>query len=432
LTGIPREVLAERRARFCEQIGEGVAVLPGAHLVARSNDVHYVFRQRSDLLYLTGFEQPDAVCVLARDKFVLFVQPRDPDAETWTGLRPGVDGATELYDAQEAYPIEELAARLPELIETRRLYYAFGRDRAFDDALQTALGSLRLKVRKGGTVPSEFVDPGSVLNEMRLRKDPEELRVMRAAADISRRGHQAAARLCRPGVHEYELEAELSRVFRRCGGSGPAYPIIVGGGENGTILHYIENRDVLRDGDVCLVDAGVELHGYASDVTRTYPVSGRFVGAARAVYEAVLRAQESALATIGPGVTQPEVHQAAVRVLCEALVELGALEGDVDGLVESEAYRPFYMHSTGHWLGLDVHDVGAYQVDGKPRPLEPGMVLTCEPGLYFSSREQKTPPELHGIGIRIEDDVAITDEGCEILTEEIPKQIDDLEAWMRQ
>jgi Xaa-Pro aminopeptidase len=432
LTGIPREVLAERRARFCEQIGEGVAVLPGGRLVTRSHDVHYVFRQRSDLLYLTGFEHPDAVLVLSRDKLVLFVQPRDPAAETWTGLRPGVDGATQLYDAHEAYPIDELAARLPELIEANRLYYAFGRDRAFDETLQRALETLRAKARKGGIVPSEFVDPSSILDEMRLRKDPEELRVMRAAADISRRGHQAAARICRAGVHEYELEAELTRVFRRCGGSGPAYPSVVGGGENGTILHYIENRDVLRDGDVCLVDAGVELHGYASDVTRTYPVSGRFVGAAREVYAAVLRAQETALATIRPGVTHTEVHQAAVRVLCEALVGLGALEGDVDGLVESEAYSPFYMHSTGHWLGLDVHDVGAYQVDGKPRPLEPGMVLTCEPGLYFSAREQQTPPELHGIGVRIEDDVAVTDEGCEILTEAIPKQIDDVEAWMRQ
>jgi Xaa-Pro aminopeptidase len=432
LKGIPREVFAERRARFCEQIGEGVAVLPGGHLVARSNDVSYVFRQRSDLLYLTGFEHPDAVCVLTRDRFVLFVQPRDPAAETWTGLRPGVDGAIEQYDANEAYPIDELAGKLPELIQTRRLYYAFGHDRALDDTLHGALAALRLKARKGAAVPTEFIDPSSILDEMRLRKDPEELRVMRAAADISRRGHQAAARLCRAGLHEYELEAELSRVFRRLGGSGPAYPIIVGSGENGTILHYIENRDVLRDGEVCLIDAGAELHGYASDVTRTYPVGGRLMGMAREVYAAVLRAQAMALAAIRPGATHPEIHQAAARVLCETLVELGALEGDVDGLVESEAYRPFYMHSTGHWLGLDVHDVGAYQIDGKPRPLEPGMVLTCEPGLYFSSREEKTPPELHGIGVRIEDDVVVTEEGYEVLTDEIPKQIDDVEAWMRE
>ena len=262
MAGIPGEILAERRARFCDQIGEGVAILPGAHLATRSNDVDYVFRQRSDLLYLTGFDQPDAVCVLTRDRFVLFVQPCDPAAETWTGLRPGVEGAVERYAADEAWPIEELDAKLAQLIETPRLYYAFGHDRALDERVLRAVETLRARVRRGARAPTTFVDPGEILNEMRLRKDPEELRVMREAAEISRRAHHAAARLCLPGAREYELEAELCRVFRASGGSGPAYPCIVGGGENATILHYIENRDVLREGELCLIDAGVELWGY--------------------------------------------------------------------------------------------------------------------------------------------------------------------------
>jgi Xaa-Pro aminopeptidase len=432
VTEIPSELFAERRARLREQIGDGVALPPGAHLATRSNDVDHVFRQQSDLLYLTGFDQPDAVCVLRRNKLVLFVQPRDPAAETWTGLRHGVEGAQQRFGADEAYPIDELEQRLPNLLEAPRLYCRLGRDRAFDDVVHRALDVLRVRARRGATVPGEIVDPGEVLGEMRLRKHPEELRVMRAAAEISRDAHHAAARLCRAGTWEYEIEAELFRVFRGRGGAGPAYPSIVGSGENATILHYVENTSRLEPGELVLIDAGVELNGYASDVTRTYPVDGRFEGPGRDVYAAVLSAQEAAIGLIGPGVTASDVHRAAVRVLCEALVELGALEGDPDELTESEAHRPFYMHSTGHWLGLDVHDVGAANVDGKPRPLEPGMVITCEPGLYLSAREEKTPPELRGIGVRIEDDVVVTEEGHEILTHDIPKRIDDVEAWMRQ
>jgi Xaa-Pro aminopeptidase len=424
--------LATRRQRFQGEIGEGVALIPGGRLATRSNDVEYVFRQRSNLLYLTGWEQPEAAALLTKERFTLFVQPRDPDAETWTGRRPGTEGAVNGYGADEAFPFAELGERLPGMLENApRLYHTFGLDPHLDESVLAALKQVRGRSRTGVTAPAEIVDPCLILHEMRLRKDEQELAIMRAASDISREAHHAAARRCKEGVHEYELEAELAHVFRRRGGSGPAYPAIVGSGDNATILHYIENRDPLKAGDLVLIDAGVELHGYASDVTRVYPVGGRFEGIGRDVYLAVLDAQEKAVRAARPGVTLTEIHDVAVRSLTEALVQLGALEGEVDGLIESEAYKPFYMHTTSHWLGLDVHDVGDYRVEGKPRALEPGMVFTIEPGLYFGRREEKSPEALRGIGVRIEDNVFVTEDSCEVLTRDIPKRIDDVEAWMR-
>jgi Xaa-Pro aminopeptidase len=279
--------------------------------------------------------------------------------------------------------------------------------------------------------PSEILSPHDLLHEMRIHKSPAELAIMRAAAGVSREAHLAAARLCQPGRYEYELEAALHSVFRSSGGAGPAYNSIVGSGDNATILHYVENSAELRSGELVLIDAGVELHGYASDVTRVYPVGGRYTGAARDVYQAVLDAQLETLAAVRPGVTLKELHEVALRRLVLGLIALGALSGDVEELIASEAYKPFYMHSTGHLLGLDVHDAGQYAVDGKPRPLEPGMCFTVEPGLYFGMREPKCPEKLRGIGVRIEDDVAITGAGFEVLTAEIPKRIDDVEAWIR-
>jgi Xaa-Pro aminopeptidase len=432
IPSIPPETYALRRQRFREQIGDGLALVPGGKEVIRSHDVTHQFRQRSDLLYLTGFPQPEAAAVLTKDRFLLFVQPRDPAAETWTGRRPGVEGARESYGADEAYPIGELGERLPALLENvPRLYHTFGLEHATDELVTGALNAVRRRGRAGTTAPSEIVDPRVILGEMRLRKSPEELVVMRAAADISREAHQAAARLCQPGAREYELDAALGHVFRKRGGAGPAYTSIVGTGDNATVLHYIENSDVLRDGELVLIDAGVELSGYASDVTRGYPVGGRFQGIARDVYQAVLRAQLAALAVARAGITLREIHQVAVRSLVESLVALGALEGDPAELIEKEAYRPFYMHNTSHWLGLDVHDAGDYSVGGKPRALEPGMVFTIEPGLYFGKREPKAPERLRGIGVRIEDDVLVTEDGCEVLTHAIPKRPDDVEAWMR-
>jgi len=423
---------AERRRRLQSQLGEGVALVAGAKPRTRSHDTDYVFRQDSDLLYLTGFEQPEAVAVFTRDRFVFFVQPRDPLLETWNGRRPGTEGAVTKFGADEAHPIGELGAKLPGLIENRpRLFHTFGNDRELDERVVAALADVRARVRRGATAPAEIISPHELVHEMRLRKSARELELMRAAAEISREAHHAAALLARPGAAEYELEAALLHVFRMRGGTGPAYSPIVGTGENATILHYVENKDRLEPGELVLIDAGVELHGYASDVTRTYPVGGKYTGAARDVYQVVLDAQDAAFAAIGPGVTLPQMHQAALRPLVVGLVALGALAGDVDELIKTEAYKPFYMHTTGHLLGLDVHDVGSYFVDGKPRALEPGMCFTVEPGLYFSATEPKTPAHLRGIGVRIEDDVVLTTGGYENLTAAIPKKIADVEAWMR-
>ncbi len=424
--------LAERRRAFQSQLGDGVALVPGGKSRTRSHDTDYVFRQDSDLWYLTGFEQPEAVAVLTKDRFVFFVQPRDPLLETWNGRRPGTEGAVARFAADEAHPIGELTAKLPALIENRpRLFHTFGHDRELDDRVVAALADVRARGRRGVTAPSEVISPHAILHEMRLRKSTYELELMRAAAEISREAHHAAAVLAAPGAREYELEAALLHVFRKRGGTGPAYNPIVGSGENATVLHYVENDDVLRAGELVLIDAGVELHGYASDVTRTYPVGGTFSGAARDVYQVVLDAQQAAFEAIVPGVTLAQMHAAALRRLVVGLVELRALAGDVDALIASEAYKPFYMHSTGHLLGLDVHDVGNTFVDGKPRALEPGMVFTVEPGLYFSATEPKTPEHLRGIGVRIEDDVVLTEAGFENLTSAIPKTIADVEAWMR-
>jgi Xaa-Pro aminopeptidase len=429
---ISRAELAERRRRFQAQLGEGVAIVPGAHARMRSHDTDYPFRQDSDLWYLTGFEQPEAVAVFTQSRFTFFVQPRDPVMETWNGRRPGVEGAVSRFSADEAFPIGELAAKLPGLLENKpRLWHTFARDRALDDLVTAALADVRARGRRGVTAPSEITSPHDLIHDMRLRKSPAELEIMRAASAISAEAHRCAAHACVAGTREYELEAELLRVFRKRGGLAPAYNPIVGTGDNATILHYVENRDALEAGQLVLIDAGVELHGYASDVTRGYPVGGRFEGAARDVYQAVLDAQHAAFQAVHPGVSLPEIHAAALRQLVVGLVALGALSGDVDELIKTEAYKPFYMHSTGHLLGLDVHDVGTYHVDGKPRPLETGMCFTIEPGLYFSSTEPKTPAHLRGIGVRIEDDVVITEHGPENLTAAIPKEIADVEAWMR-
>ncbi|MEE9279589.1 MAG: aminopeptidase P N-terminal domain-containing protein [Myxococcota bacterium] len=424
---------AERRHRLQSELGDAMAIVAGARSRRRSQDTDYVFRQDSDLHYLTGFDQPEAVAVLSRDRFLMFVQPRDPAMETWNGRRPGTQGAIETFGADDAFPIDQLPKLLPGLIENRpRLFHSFGLDKEIDEIVLAAQADLRSRVRRGIVAPTEIVSPHELIHEMRLRKSPAELAIMRDAAAISREAHQAAARLCQPGVHEYEIQAELEWIFRKRGGNGPAYASIVGAGENATILHYIENSATLADGDLVLIDAGVELASYAADVTRTYPVGGRFAGVARDVYEAVYEAQQASFAAIRPGATLESIHKAAVGKLVEALIDLGALSGDSDELIESEAYKAFYMHNTGHFLGLDVHDVGNYHVDGKPRPIEPGMCFTVEPGLYFSETNEKTPEHLRGIGVRIEDDVVMTEDGFENLTAAIPKTVDDVERWMRE
>ena len=423
---------------------DAVAVFVGGRLAVRSADTEYPFRQDSDFWYLTGFDHPDAVAILStRDgpSFSLFVQPRDPAAETWTGFRPGVEGAVSDFDAEQAHPREDLLEKLPELLRgARRIYHTLGRDRDIDARIISLQDEIRRQSRGGILPANEIVDPRLLVHEMRLHKSDDEIRLMQRAADISCEAHRRAALLAQPDRHEYELEAELAYIFRSRGGAGPAYGSIVGSGVNATILHYIRNDQRLAKGDLVLIDAGVEVEGYASDVTRTYPVGGRFEPAARDLYEVVLAAQLAAIDASGPGKTLPEIHSAALHVLCEGLIALGVLKGSVDEIIESEAYRPYYMHGTSHWLGLDVHDVGAYVTnsgkqnqagEAKPRPLCKGMVYTIEPGLYISANDPNAPEALKGIGIRIEDDIVITEDGILNLNREIPKTVDAIEAWVR-
>ncbi len=409
-----------------------VAIFLGARNVTRSRDTDYPFRQDSDFWYLTGFDHPNAVAVLRTDgapAYTLFVEPRDREMEIWNGYRPGVEGAQREFEADEAYPHGEFLVKLPELIRgARRIHHVLGRDPAVDAKLTETLEALRLRSRQGVDPAEAIVDPRSITHEMRLYKEPAELDIMRRASLISREGHEAAAKLAFSGSYEYELEAAIGHAFRRRGARGPAYTTIVGGGGNATVLHYVRNDQKLQDGELVLVDAGCELEGYASDVTRTYPIGGRFTGPGRALYEVVLAAQEAALARCQPGKTLPEVHDAAVRAIVSGLLELRLLEGDLEELIAREAYRVYYMHSTSHWLGLDVHDVGSSKVGGAPRVLEPGIVFTVEPGLYVAPDLELADARFRGIGVRIEDDVVITPGGHENLTAGIPKDPDELEA----
>lgn len=411
---------------------DAIAILLGAHPVTRSNDTQFPFRQDSDFWYLTGFDHPNAVALLRTDggpEYTLFVEPRDPAAETWNGYRPGTEGAVRDHGADEAHPCDEFLKRLHDLVAgAKRIHHVLGRDSAVDARITSTIDELRLRSRQGLSPPEAIIDPRTLLHEMRLFKDPEELDTMRRAAAISVEAHQVGARLAHAGAYEYEIEAAIEYTFRRRGSRGAAYTTIVGGGANATILHYVTNDQKLRDGELVLVDAGCEVKGYASDVTRTYPVGGRFTGPGRALYEVVLASQAAALELCRPGSTLPQIHDASVRTLVEGLVELGLLSGDVEELIAKESYRPFYMHRTSHWLGLDVHDVGSYKVDGEARPLEPGMVFTVEPGLYVSREHEDGDARFRGIGVRIEDDVVVTAKGHENLTAAIPKAPDELEA----
>jgi len=361
--------------------------------------------------------------------YTLYVEPRDRELEIWNGYRPGVEGARRDYEADEAHPADAFRGQIPDLLrKARRIYHVLGRDPGVDAKLVETLESLRLRSRQGVDPADAILDPRSLVHEMRVFKEPHELDILRRAASISAEAHDAAARLAQPGAFEYELEAALLHAFRRRGASGPAYTPIVGSGSNATVLHYVRNDQKLAEGELVLIDAGCELEGYASDVTRVYPVGGRFSGPARALYEVVLAAQTAAIERCRPGATLPEMHDVAVRRLVEGMLDLGLLSGELEELIAREAYRAYYMHSTSHWLGLDVHDAGSYRVGGEPRRLEPRQVFTVEPGLYVSKEDVKADPRLRGIGIRIEDDIAITEAGHENLTAAIPKAPDELEA----
>ncbi|MFZ2288862.1 MAG: Xaa-Pro aminopeptidase [Halopseudomonas yangmingensis] len=433
---IPRQEYSRRRkALMAQMVPNSIAVLPAAQVRTRNRDTEYPYRQDSDFQYLTGFPEPEAVAVLipgrAHGEFVLFCRERDPERELWDGYRAGQEGALASYGADDAFPISDIDDILPGLIEGReRVYYAMGANPEFDRRLTGWINSIRSKARLGAQPPNEFEALDHLLHDLRLYKSAAELKVMREAAKISARAHVRAMQICRPGLHEYQLEAELIHEFMRSGSRAPAYSSIVAAGRNACILHYTENTSQIRDGDLVLIDAGCELDCYASDITRTFPANGRFSAEQRAIYQLVLDAQRAAFAVIAPGRHWNEAHEASVRVITAGLVELGLLQGEVDELVAAEAYRPFYMHRVGHWLGMDVHDVGEYRVGGEWRVLEPGMLMTVEPGIYIAHDNSDVARKWRGIGVRIEDDVLVTRKGCEILTGDVPREIDEIEALM--
>ncbi|KOR35723.1 MULTISPECIES: aminopeptidase P N-terminal domain-containing protein [Planktothricoides] len=422
----------QRREQLMEKIGQGTAIFHSAPLAVMHNDVEYTFRQDSSFFYLTGFDEPDAVIVLAphhkEHRFVLFVQPKDPDKEVWTGYRAGVEGAKERYGADEAYPITELNEKLPQyLLEADRIYYHFGRDRNFNETIVKIWQRLMTTYPKRGTGPIAIQDSGTILNPMRQIKSMAELELMRKAAAISVEAHNHAREFAKPGRYEYEIQAEMDYIFRKHGGNGPAYPSIIASGPNSCVLHYVENNRQLQDGDLLLIDAGCAYNYYNADITRTFPVNGQFTPEQKILYDIVLEAQEKAIAQVKPGNPYNQVHETAVRVLVEGLLDLGLLMGDIEEIIKEEKYKPFYMHRTGHWLGLDVHDVGVYQYGENPYPLQPGNVLTVEPGIYIGPTtkpvegQPEIPDRWRGIGIRIEDDVLVTAEGHDILTSGVPK-----------
>jgi Xaa-Pro aminopeptidase len=413
---------------------DAVAVIPAAREVTRSNDTEYRFRQDSDFYYLTGFNEPDAVAVVApsrEERFTLFVRPRDREKETWTGRRAGIEGARERYGADAAFSVEEFPEKLSELLDgARTLYYRLGGNAEFDQLLLRQLARMRALGWRKAKPPQTITDPGVLLHEMRLVKTDEEVALMQRAADIAAEAHREAMRASRPGAKEYEIEALIEYVFRRSGAAGPAYNTIIGSGVNATILHYINNDAELKDGDLLLIDAGAEYEGFASDITRTFPVSGRFTAAQRELYQLVLDCQEECVRMVRPGVDMEEMHKRSVEILTEGMVRLGLLKGETAKLIEEGEYKKFYMHRLGHYLGMDVHDVGAYHRGDGPRPLEAGMVLTVEPGLYVAEDAEGVPDQYRGLGIRIEDDVLVTTDGFRVLTDKAPKQVEEIETLM--
>ncbi|MBX7191770.1 MAG: aminopeptidase P N-terminal domain-containing protein [Sandaracinaceae bacterium] len=439
-----RAELRRRREAFLASIPGDVAVITAAPVFVRNNDVEHPYRQDSDFFYLTGFDEPEAVAVLSRvhdeHRYVLFVRTRDPDRETWDGPRSGVDGAKDDFDADASFAIGELDAKLPGYLENaRRLHYTLGRDPKMDARVLAARDLVRRRQRFGVLWPSALVDLAETVHPMRLVKSAHEIEEMRCAARVTAEAHAAAMEVAWPGAYEHEVEAVIQRAYRRNGSPRPAYESIVGSGPNATILHYRKNDRLMEEGDLLLIDAGAEIAGYAGDVTRTFPVSGRFTAPQRAVYDVVLRAQRAAIEAVRPGATIEAIHQVTLRVITEGAIALGLIEGPLETAIGEERYKKIYMHRTSHWLGMDVHDVGAYFVfvsseltekRRAPRQLEPGMVLTIEPGIYVGVRTQLSAEAepYRGVGVRIEDDVLVTPTGHEVLTAMIPKDPDEIES----
>jgi Xaa-Pro aminopeptidase len=422
-------------AEFMRRMDQNsVAIIPSANETTRSHDTNYRFRQDSDFYYLTGFEEPDSIAVIApgrEQKYTLFVRPRDPAQEIWVGHRAGVEGATREFGADEAFPINEFDERLLDILDGAKiLYYRLGAYEELDKKIIGKIAGVRILNRKPILMPQTIVDSATIVHEMRVLKSPEEIDLMQKAADIAADAHVEAMKAVKPGMMEYEVEALIERIFRERGASGPAYTSIVGGGANATILHYIDNKDELRDGDLLLVDAGAEYKGYASDITRTFPINGKYTAAQREIYDLVLKAQMACVDMVRPGTTHEQLKQHSIEVLTEGMVELGLLKGEPTKLIEEKKYEQFYMHGLGHMLGIDVHDVGVYYQDKQSRALEPGVVMTVEPGIYVAPDTKDIPEKYLGIGVRIEDDVLCTNNGPRVLTTRVPKQAEEIETLM--
>ncbi|WP_026469861.1 Xaa-Pro aminopeptidase [Alkanindiges illinoisensis] len=425
---------AYRRARLLEQMGDdAIAIIATRAEMYRNRDADYKFRADSSFYYLTGFAEPEAVAVLQTGSdqlYTLFCRERNREMEIWNGLRAGTEGAVSQYAADQAFTIEQLDEQIISLLSgKKRLYVRLGQDAAFDLRVIGWLKKIAANQRQGGQGPVEIIQLDSLLDEMRLFKDAHEIDLMHRAAQISAQAHVRAMQQVKPGMMEYQLEAELLYIFAQ-NGCQTAYNSIVGGGANGCILHYVENNQPLKDGDLVLIDAGAELDHYAADITRTFPVNGKFSPEQKALYELVLKAQLAAIEATKPGNHYRLPHETAVKILTKGLVELGLLQGDIDELIASEAYRQFYMHGTGHWLGMDVHDVGSYKLNNEWRPYQPGMVVTVEPGLYIAPDDETVEARWRGIGIRIEDDVLVTESGNEVLTKDVPKTVEEIEGLM--
>ena len=426
---------SKRRKKLMDMLGDdSIAILPAAPEKIRNRDVAFRYRPDSDFYYLTGFAEPEAVLALipgrSQGEFILFCRERDPEQEVWHGSRAGLEGACNDYGADDAYPVTDMDDILPGMLENReRIYYTMGNDIAFDQRVLGWVNQVRGKIRTGVHAPEEFISLNHILHDMRLYKSRHEISMLREAATISANAHVRAMKACRPGMMEYQVEAELLHEFMRRGAFSAAYPSIVGSGGNSCVLHYIDNTREMKDGDILLIDAGAEYEGYASDVTRTFPVSGRFSDLQRAVYEVVLAAQLAAIDAVRPGNHWNQPHDSAVEVLTEGLVALGILKGSAQTLIEKEDYKRYFMHKTGHWLGMDVHDVGDYKLGNEWRMLEPGMALTVEPGLYFPP-QKGLAKKWWNIGVRIEDDVLVTKSGHEVLSRDAPKSIPEIEALM--
>jgi len=416
-----------------EAIAGGVAVIPSAPISVRSNDVEYIYRQDNDFYYLTGFAEPESVAVFAPGnkggEYLLFVRPRDREREIWTGRRAGIEGAISEFGASAAYRIDELDRVLPEILSrVESIYYPLGNNEPMNQRMVGWLRQCQALRPRSGSGANSLLDPREILHEMRLFKEPDELELMRRAIAISNLAHRRAMREARGGKGEWTVEAAIDYAFRSEGAAGPSYPSIVAGGSNATILHYINNDRELRQGDLLLIDAGCEYQFYASDITRTFPVGARFTPVQRDLYQLVLDAQQAGIEVVKPGAAIDDVHDASLKVLVEGMRSLKMLKGSAEEIVTNGSYRRFYMHRTSHWLGMDVHDVGLYRKEGKPRLLEPGMVLTCEPGIYISPDDEEAPAEMRGIGIRIEDDVLVTPGGYEVMSIAVPKQVAEVEA----